>query len=400
MTDQPATRRAGRPPKNPNTADTAKVEGLVKTPRDDSHLVELFITRPTIFKKLLLLFDDCDANYILLTFTKSHFYMRSFKPESNIVVENTIFGHECNRYYCEKEVSMYVECDVLLRLNSYIEPEYDYDFELSVVPGINKKVLQMLIINKTNRQEERLDMHEMKPSDIQHGPNFNEAELMFPIAFKAVSKSFKRKFTGLVKNYSPEARFLNDPIANTVIISAQSTERTSSYELMMMSHETEGTRTANEIMITINIKPLKFFLKNAVDENTTFFINEDKVVCLSADLGKVKTKGRVIGITKLYYWAARTGIMKYLPESERTIQQETDEPGQNLGSKRSTRRSTKGTKNTKNAGTKDPKVSRRNKKDTSDDESDHHKKGSKRVKQKKMRKPRKDSDMDDSDYDN
>lgn len=397
MTEQPTARRAGRPPKNPNTADTAKVEGLVKRPRDDSHLVELFITRPTIFKKLLLLFDDCDANYILLTFTKSHFYMRSFKPESNIVVENTIFGHECNRYYCEKEVSMYVECDVLLRLNSYIEPEYDYDFELSVVPGINKKVLQMLIINKTNRQEERLDMHEMKPSDIQHGPNFNEAELLFPIAFKAVSKSFKRKFTGLVKNYSPEARFLNDPIANTVIISAQSTERTSSYELMMMSHETEGTKNANEIMITINIKPLKFFLKNAVDENTTFFINEDKVVCLSADLGKVKTKGRVIGITKLYYWAARTGIMKYLPEAERTIQQATDEPGMNLGKKS---RTTKKSRVTTGPKTIEKKESRRTNKDTSGDESGERKKGSKRKSQapKKARKPRKESDLDDSDY--
>lgn len=397
MTEQPATRRAGRPPKNPNTADTAKVEGLVRRPRDDSHLVELFITRPTIFKKLLLLFDDCDANYILLTFTKSHFYMRSFKPESNIVVENTIFGHECNRYYCEKEVSMYVECDVLLRLNSYIEPEYDYDFELSVVPGINKKVLQMLIINKTNRQEERLDMHEMKPSDIQHGPNFNEAELLFPIAFKAVSKSFKRKFTGLVKNYSPEARFLNDPIANTVIISAQSTERTSSYELMMMSHETEGTKNANEIMITINIKPLKFFLKNAVDENTTFFINEDKVVCLSADLGKVKTKGRVIGITKLYYWAARTGIMKYLPEAERTIQQATDEPGMNLGKKS---RTTKKSRVTAGPKTIEKKESRRTNKDASGDESGERKKGSKRKSQapKKARKPRKESDLDDSDY--
>lgn len=391
MSEQPTRKRAGRPPKNPNTADTARVEGIVKRPRDESHLVELFITRPTIFKKLLLLFNDCDANYILLTFSKSHFYMRSFKPESNIIIENTIFGCECNRYFCEKEVSLYVECDVLLRLNSYIEPEYDYDFELSVIPGINKKILQMLIINKTNHQEERLDMHEMKPNDIQHGPNFNSAELLFPIAFKAISKSFKRKFTGIVKNYSHEARFLNDPIANTVIISAQSTER-SNYELMMLSHETEGTKNAREIMITINIKPLKFFLKNAVDENTTFFINEDKVVCLSADLGKVKAKGRVIGITKLYYWAARTGIMKYLPDSEKSIQQLSDEPGLGITNKKSTKKSTKRstkktTKKTKN-------------KTSSDDDSDDprgHKKSSKR-KVKKMRKPRKDSD-DDSDYD-
>lgn len=351
----PTKKRAGRPLKNENTADLAAIEGIVTRPSDDTHLAELYITRPTIFKKLLSLYNDYDANEIMMTFTKTHLSMRAYKEDSKMVIETIIEGSNCNRYYCAKEIQMYVECEALLRLNSSIEPEYDYDFEMSVKPDSDKKSLTMYLNNKNTKQQEQFTASEIKTQNNGYGPIFNSIEQSWPIAFEGISKSFKRKFTGIIKNYRSDVRFINDPHANDINVFAQTVHLGASYELVIKALVTEHNKNSPEVLVNINIKPLKLFLKNAVDETTQFFINEEKVVCLTAKLGKVKNKGSVIGITKFYYWDVRSSIEKYLPPEDLLVlrviddAEDDDEPNRKkaVEEKRAKKTRAKSTRSTK-----------------------------------------------------
>jgi len=363
MTEVKIKKRAGRPPRNQDTSDDVAILGIVDRPGDDSHLVELFITRPTIFKKLLSLYNDYDANEILLIFTADRLIMRSYKEESKVLIETSIEGSKCNRYYCGKELSLYIQCESILRLNSYIEPEYDYEFEMAVKPNRNKKMLVMYINNKSTKQQECIESLEMKPQNKLFGPSFNDIERSWPIAFEGISKSFKRKFSGLIRNYTSNVRFINEPAAGTVNIFAQTPQLNDRYELNTTALVTDDNANAQEIITYVDIKSMKLYLKNAVDEHTQFFINGNKLVCLSSCLGRVKNKGSVIGATKMYYWETRKSIEEYLPDHERSLpeipqnNQLDDEPTRKAPKKESRKlktenQSTKSTKSTKKSTNK------------------------------------------------
>lgn len=389
MTKKTPKRRAGRPPKNESTADDVEVLGIVDHPNDDSHLVEVFITRLTIFKKLLSLYNDYDMNEILLIFKQDCLIMRAYREETKVLIETIIEGDKCNRFYCGKEISMYIECESIMRLNSYIEPEYDYEFEMAVKPSRDKKLLVMYILNKSTKQEESMVSLEIKPQNKLYGPMFGDIEKTWPIAFKGISKSFKRKFSGLIRNYNLNVRFLNDHAAKIVNIFVQTVQLKDCYELNTPALELEENADSQEIIVHINIKPMKLFLKNAVDEKTKFFINQDKLVCLSSKLGRVKNKGSVIGVTKMYYWETKKSIEAFLPEHEQlmpeTVAQNEDENAKEASSsssksskksevKESTERKGAGKKgakkSTKHTTTKKAKNTKRKKKKVDTDDGD------------------------------
>jgi len=398
-------KRAGRPPKNKSTADEIEVLGIVDRANDETHIAEVFITRLTIFKKLLSLYNDYDMNEILLIFKPDKFIMRAYREETKVLIETIIEGDKCNRYYCGKEISMYIECDSIMRLNSYIEPEYDYEFEIAVKPYRDKKLFVMDIMNKSTKQKETMESLEMKPQNKLYGPVFDNIERTWPIAFKGISKSFKRKFSGLIRNYNSVVRFSNDSVAKLVEISARTLQLIDGYDLITPALDIEENADAPEIFIHINIKPMKLFLKNAVDEKTKFFINQEKLVCLASKLGKVKNKGSVIGSTKVYYWETRRSIEPHLPEAERLMPEilpVDEEPTRKTdaatdGEGRKSKKSLKGPKSSKNSTR--GKTPGRPKMSTNKSSTEPSKKAAakKSASKNKKKKPKIDTDDEESD---
>lgn len=396
MSTTQTKKRAGRPPKNKSTADDVEVLGIVDYANDETHIAEIFITKLTIFKKLLSLYNDYDMNEILLIFKKDCFVMRAYRDETKVLIETTIAGDKCNRYFCAKEISMYIECESLLRLNSYIEPEYDYEFEMAVKPYRDKKLFIMDITNKSTKQKETMESSEMKPQNKLCGPIFGNIEYTWPISFKGISKSFKRKFSGLIRSYGPIIRFSNDSVAKIIDISAQTVQLIDKYDLTTPALDIEENADAPEIFIHINIKPMKLFLKNAVDEKTKFFINQDKLVCLSSKLGKVKNKGSVIGSTKVYYWETRKSIEPYLPEHERLMADIQEEPARKLedNDRKSNKKSTKGSTKKSTKGSTKKSTKKQAKKSNKDSTKESTKKSNKKQPKKKI-----DTDDETSDSD-
>lgn len=316
---QPTTKkRAGRPPKNKKTDHLVEIRGIVDQPDDSNNIVEVFITRPTILKKLLSSYNDYNADNIRFEFTKTQMIMSYYAENKKLVAY--IDGNKCNSYYCESPISLYVNCEILHRINNYIEPEYDYDFRISVIPSLKGRSMYVKIFNKNSGENERYSMCEVNVQNKAVGPDFGNRERNWPIAFSGKSKSYKRKLIGLTKGSNGEAKIINDPMEQSIQIIAYGKGGNTAYDITLPALSPEDpSLTVPDTAVIINVNAMKFFLKNAVDEHTNFYINEDKVCCLTGEIGKTKGQNKSIGIVKLYYWVTHDSISCYLPENELNV---------------------------------------------------------------------------------
>lgn len=293
---------AGRPKKNKSTADSVKKEGIVKSPTDEEHIAEVFLTTPTIFKKMLKLYDDYSASEIMLSFGQKGMLFQSHIKKEDALIITKIYGKDINRYYCEKPIECFVSCQELCKISNYIEPEYDYEFMLSIKKDSRGYTICIDINNKSLENIENIEINDIKSKEKFDPPLFTNDELDYPIALKFNSKSIKRKFSAISTDFNSKARFISNPSAKTVSISATSKEITISYAGEFKSIRKENILGEDETSVEIDLTSFKSFLKNAVDEHTMIYIARDKTICMKAEFGRVKAKGDVIGYTKLYKW--------------------------------------------------------------------------------------------------
>jgi hypothetical protein len=370
MTRDSTKRRVGRPSKFTKTDEEVEILGVVDSPNDDKHVVEFFITRPAIFKKLLTCYSDYEADMIRLSFTADKltmsFYGHGFK------LMTVIDGHKCNRYYCKEPIDVYIDCDSFLRCANQIEQEYDYEFELAVAPivddassgrlrGGDKHIITMYVYNKTTKEHETTVTSENNPENKSIGPIFGDVERTWPIAFSSFSKSYKRKFVNLVKNYNHEAVILSDNVAKRVTIETRDRGSKNMYAINLPSLVLPENENAEDAYVSVDLRPFRMFLKNAVDEMTTFHINSEKIACLTAEFGKIKNRGDAIGIVKFYCWSEMEDVHAYLPPDEllRVTNEDEDEEEEKKPVKK------------KKAVKKPAKKTRKSKKaDVSEDEDD------------------------------
>lgn len=324
-------RPVGRPSKYEKTDEDVEILGIVDMPNDDKHVVELFITRPSIFKKLLTCYKDYETDMIRLSFTETNLTMSFYciTGEANYKLMTIIDGDKCNRYYCKSPIDVYIDCDSFLRCANQIEQEYDYEFELAVRPVVddtttsfrmksceNHEII-MYIYNKTTKEHETIITSENNPERKMVGPIFGDIEKTWPIAFNSISKSYKRKFVNLVKHYNHEAIILSDNVAQRVTIETRDKGSKNMYAINLPSLPPEDGIEQEDAYVAVDLRPFRSFLKNAVDETTTFYINADKISCLTAQFGKFKRRGDAIGVVKFYCWSDMDSVMQYLPDDEK-----------------------------------------------------------------------------------
>lgn len=295
-------------------------------PNDDKHIVELFITRPAIFKKLLTCYSDYDADMIRLSFGEEGLMMSYYGHNYKLVT--IIEGSKCNRYYCKSPIDVYIDCDSFLRCANQIEQEYDYEFELAVKPIADdsgsssrmkmaeKHEIIMYVYNKTTKEHETIVTSENNPENKCIGPIFDGVEKSWPIAFSSISKSYKRKFVNLVKHYKHEVVILSDNVARRVTIETRDRGSKNMYAINLPSLVIPENEDAEDAYVSVDLRPFRSFLKNAVDENTIFHINSEKIACLTAEFGKIKNRGDAIGVVKFYCWADIENVQMYLPPEE------------------------------------------------------------------------------------
>lgn len=316
MSNPEGKKKVGRPPRRDKTDHLVDHKGIVSYPDDDNHSVEILITKPVIFKKLLALYHEYDATIIRIEYTKSEMIMSHYSGDKKLVT--VIEGKNCNKYYCRENLSMYVECESLLKINSYIEPEYDYEFIWAVSGDIsisNRKQINLFIMNKSNTETETIEINEVDPFNRAIGPVFNKEELTWPIGIQCASKSYKRKFTGIVKHFNHEIKIISDPAVMKINIISQDRGRKTTYELVA-ANIADPKYNKSLLAVFVSVKPLRLYLKNSVDENTKMYVSDDGIVCLSAELGKVKNKGTVIGSTKIYCWPSKEVINQFIPKDD------------------------------------------------------------------------------------
>lgn len=295
-------KKAGRPKKHDSTAHQVKMEGIVTKPTYEDFVVEMLMTQPTIFKKMLKLYSEYNNNEILLHFSSKGVAFKSFARKENTLIITRIFGKDINRYYCEAPVKCYISCAELCKIPNYIEPEYDYEFLLGLKPTSDGYVLQVQITNKSLNTNDIIEINDIKPKDPGEPPVFMNDELSYPIAMQVTSKSIKRKFTSLMNDFNSNAKFISNPNNNIVNITVENETMTSTYEGDYPSIPTNTSPTENRTVVEIDLKIFKPFMKNAVDEHTNLYISRNKTICLSSDFGRVKSKGDAIGTIKLYKW--------------------------------------------------------------------------------------------------
>ncbi len=364
-------RRVGRPSKFNKTDEEVELLGVVDTPNDDKHVVELFITRPAIFKKLLTCYSDYDADMIRLSFSADALTMSYYGHGYKLMT--IIDGNKCNRYYCKAPIDVYIDCDSFLRCANQIEQEYDYEFELAVAPIIedgsssrmrvaDKHSITMYVYNKTTKEHETTVTSENSPENKAAGPIFGDVERGWPIAFSSFSKSYKRKFVNLVKHYNSEAVILSDNVAKRVTIETRDRGSKNMYAINLPSLVLPENEEAEDAYVSIDLRPFRMFLKNAVDEMTTFHINADKIACLTAEFGKIKNRGDAIGIVKFYCWSDIEDVHAFIPPEELLLMSNEDEEEEV---------EKKTTKKKKKVAEKKKKATKKSKKaDVSDDEDD------------------------------
>lgn len=311
-------KKAGRPPKKEKTDHLVAVLGIVDSPECEDNIVEIFLTKPVIFKKLLSLYDDYDASIVRIDYTKTKMTISYYGGDKKII--STIEGKYCNKYYCQEDIHMYVESESLLKLVNFVEPEYDYEFIWNVTPEIvNRNKIYLRIKNKSSNEDEEIEISEVDPFNKAIGPIFNDEEDHWPIAGLIIAKSYKRKFTGISKSFNSECKLINDPVAKKLILSSQDRGRKTTYGLKLNSianHPGCLDSGDNLMVVFINVFPLRLFLKNCGDENCKMIVSEDGVVCMSTEIGKVKNKGTMIGTTKLYSWTKPENVSQYVPEND------------------------------------------------------------------------------------
>lgn len=362
-------RRVGRPSKFDKTDEDVEILGVVDTPNDDKHVVELFITRPAIFKKLLTCYSDYDADMIRLSFDEQSLTMSYYGHGYKLMT--IIDGNKCNRYYCKAPIDVYIDCDSFLRCANQIEQEYDYEFELAVAPIVDdtsssrvrnsdKHSITMYVYNKTTKEHETTVTSENSPENKAVGPIFGDVEKTWPIAFSSFSKSYKRKFVNLVKHYNHEAIILSDNVAKRVTIETRDRGSKNMYAINLPSLVLPENENAEDAYVSIDLRPFRMFLKNAVDETTTFHINAEKIACLTAQFGKIKNRGDAIGIVKFYCWSEIEDVHSYIPPEELLLI--TNEDEEEVEEKKVTKKKKKAAKKTTKKKSK--------KADVSEDEDD------------------------------
>jgi hypothetical protein len=85
-----------------------KLEGIIKTPVDPSHIVEFKFAMPMILKKFFNIFKVKQLEDIGMHFTSDKIYIyniniKTEQPHSEILL-TTINGREIPRYYCKEPI--------------------------------------------------------------------------------------------------------------------------------------------------------------------------------------------------------------------------------------------------------------------------------------------------------
>ena len=183
----PIKKKPGRPRKNP-LKKPLKRNGISTTPLNDANYMEMIYDRPSIFKRVFVLFKSMAVKSICMEFKERTIDIHTTDHLKKSHIKVVIKCDKINHYYCASPIKSYVNPKNLEKIIQVLDKHYvSVAFVLKTIT--NRSVMNIIFKNDIKIDEYR-EIDLIQPSRPPPVISFNTTN--YPIKFTLPSKYFKK----------------------------------------------------------------------------------------------------------------------------------------------------------------------------------------------------------------
>jgi|TARA_Y100000389_G_C17423726_1_gene498287 hypothetical protein len=189
-----SAKKPGRPRKKiANKSDTL-AHGLIDTPNNDEHIMELIYNEPKVFKKIFSMFKGYYVDDIFINFKKDQIYIISKDHTKKTIIKIVIDCNKVTEYYCKMPFEICIKREYLEKIFSTIEKNHSKIVLFSTESSYQSTIEINLINDDASIHDSYIIDLSLQQKNIDKDlidcVNYNKDD--YSINFSVKSKSFKK----------------------------------------------------------------------------------------------------------------------------------------------------------------------------------------------------------------
>ncbi len=321
---KPEKKKPGRPRKKITNIST-KLYGIVDTPHNAEHAVEVVYENPRIFKKLFSMDKMYNVNEISMAFNPTSINISTKSHLGNVHIFSDIDCTWINHYYCREPINVKVKREDLSEIFSSFDKNH---YKITILLRNENVRSKMFIIVRDGEMDN--DLH--FDLDLITGTEQNEIDrnkfdfTKYPIKFSLPGKHIKKVINDISK------------VAKIFSIQKNGTEPLNfAYELSKKPKLCSIYRNAEKIKLNSTLEPddffsvsmavnsIKPFTSSNLGDEITIYADKYRPIALCSDVDIKEREMNDGSITRGYVCRVRifADIQKYIDDDDENQEDES-----------------------------------------------------------------------------
>jgi len=281
-TPKAPARRPGRPPKQKN--NLVETLGVVAEPFNPLSYVEMVISNPTMFKKILSLHKAYAVSEVEIYFGLEDVRMKAKDHLGRTTIYTTFFGRMINIYYCKTPISIVVKREYL---DHILGPPDKANHKISIVLRENWRSSVYIIVKDMDYDKENIyDVEVIRASESEISYD-GDVDTDHPLQFSFDSKHLKSEILKL----SPLSKLLSiQKVDGKHLMFTGDNSTKPGYNGIYSNSEKIGMKNrlgaGHVFHISVPIGYIKPFTSSCIGEHVTIAADPVKKISFTSGLDK------------------------------------------------------------------------------------------------------------------
>lgn len=280
-------KKPGRPKK---PKETAQIEhkGVVGTPTCDGDILEIVYSNPMLFRRVLALYKAYGVSEIELRFSRAGITIESGAHLKNTCIYTDIRGANMNLYYCEQDVSIFMNRGHLENvLNTLTKTCSQITF---VLKKQNFRSILYVVIRDPGAEIDYSFDIDVAYKETGGAPTTHYSDGDYPLRFQLSSKDFKQQISNMKKLSSVWMLQKNGAIGPLQLAFEHQHNGISAFSAVFLSPEKialQSTLTDADILnVSVPIDAILPFSNSALADDVLIAADYERRISFTAMLDK------------------------------------------------------------------------------------------------------------------